>query len=86
MRRTIRDGSFFILTQERSPGAAPAFKPEQTRDSAVDFDSVMNRIQASIRGAPKLGPAPKTPERDAPRTIGDTRGGGHDERHGYPSE
>ena len=60
LRTRIRDGSFFILTQERTLGAAPSFVPSQNRNGDVDFDNVMNRIQASIRSAPKMGPPPQT--------------------------
>ena len=41
-------------------GAAPSFVPTHNRNGDVDFDNVMNRIQASIRGAPKMEPAPQT--------------------------
>lgn len=41
-------------------GAAPSFVPTHNCNGDVDFDSVMNRIQASIRGAPKMEPAPQT--------------------------
>lgn len=60
VRTKIRDGSFFILTQEAVLGAAPAYMSAHARDRGVDFDNVMNRIQTSIRGAPKLDPAPQT--------------------------
>ncbi|KAK4150833.1 sulfite reductase [NADPH] flavoprotein alpha-component [Chaetomidium leptoderma] len=60
VRTKVRDGSFFILTQARTLGAARAFIPPQTRNTDVDFDNVMNRIQESIRSAPKIGPAPQT--------------------------
>ncbi|KAK4236570.1 sulfite reductase [NADPH] flavoprotein alpha-component [Achaetomium macrosporum] len=60
VRTKIQDGSFFVLTQATVLGAAPAFVPAQSRNAGVDFDSVMNRIQASIRSAPKIGPAPQT--------------------------
>ncbi|KAK4466781.1 sulfite reductase [NADPH] flavoprotein alpha-component [Cladorrhinum samala] len=60
VRRKIKDGSFFILTQETVLGAAPAYVSAQQRKTGVDFDSVMSRIQASIRSAPKPGPAPQT--------------------------
>ena len=52
VRRKIQDGSFFILTQEAVLGAAPAFIPAPQRQNAgVDFDAVMNRVQASVRNA-----------------------------------
>ena len=60
VRRKIRDGSFFILTQDTVLGAAPAYVPAHNRGSSIDFDKVMSRIQASIRSAPKVGPAPQT--------------------------
>jgi len=60
VRRRIRDGSFFILTQETVLGAAPAYVSAHNRGTSVDFDKVVNRIQASIRSAPKLSPAPQT--------------------------
>ncbi|KAK4442883.1 alpha subunit of putative sulfite reductase [Podospora aff. communis PSN243] len=60
VRRKIRDGSFFILTQETVLGAAPAYVPAQNRGDSVDFDKVMNRIQASIRSAPRPSPAPQS--------------------------
>ncbi|KAK0615347.1 hypothetical protein B0T17DRAFT_383314 [Bombardia bombarda] len=60
VRRKIHDGSFFILTQEAVLGAAPAYVPAQHQHSGVDFESVMSRIQATIRGAAKPGPAPQT--------------------------
>ncbi len=60
LRTRIRDGSFFILTQERTLGAASSFVSAQTRNGDVDFDNVMNRIQASIRSTPKMAPAPQT--------------------------
>ncbi|KAK0707253.1 hypothetical protein B0H67DRAFT_306867 [Lasiosphaeris hirsuta] len=62
VRRRMRDGSFFILTQRTVLGAAPAFVPAHTRGADVDFDAVMARIQASIHSAPKLRPA-------APRSL-----------------
>ncbi|KAK4228683.1 alpha subunit of putative sulfite reductase [Podospora fimiseda] len=60
VRRKIKDGSFFILTQETVLGAAPAYMSVQQRKTGVDFDSVMSRIQASIRSAPKPSPAPQS--------------------------
>lgn len=60
VRRRVRDGSFFILTQNTVLGAAPAYMPAHTRGADVDFDAVMARIQASIHAAPKLRPAPRT--------------------------
>ncbi|KAK3998190.1 alpha subunit of putative sulfite reductase [Cladorrhinum sp. PSN332] len=60
VRRRVKDGSFFILTQETVLGAAPAYVSAQQRKTGVDFDTVMSRIQASIRSAPKPGPAPQT--------------------------
>jgi sulfite reductase alpha subunit-like flavoprotein/cytochrome b involved in lipid metabolism len=60
VRRKIHDGSFFVLTQEKVLGAAPAYIPEKHRQTGVDFDNVMSRIQASIRSAPKIGPVPQT--------------------------
>lgn len=60
VRTKVRDGSFFILTQETTLGAVPAFVSAQSRRTDVDFDNVLSRIQASIRGAPIVGPAPQT--------------------------
>lgn len=60
VRTKIRDGSFFILSQETILGAAPAFVPSHNRSTDVDFDNVMSRIQASLRSAPAIGPAPQT--------------------------
>ncbi|VBB80424.1 Putative Sulfite reductase, alpha subunit (flavoprotein) [Podospora comata] len=60
VRQRIRDGSFFVLTQETVLGAAPAYVSAQQQKLGVDFDNVMNRIQASIRGAPKASPTPQT--------------------------
>ncbi|KAK4033607.1 alpha subunit of putative sulfite reductase [Parachaetomium inaequale] len=60
VRSKVQDGSFFILTQQTILGATPAYVPAQTRKTDVDFDHVMNRIQASIRSTPKIGPAPHT--------------------------
>ncbi|KAK3332837.1 hypothetical protein B0T19DRAFT_381472 [Cercophora scortea] len=60
VRRRIRDGSFFILTQETVLGAAPAYVAVQNQQSGVDFDNVMSRIQASIRSAPRPSPVPQT--------------------------
>jgi sulfite reductase alpha subunit-like flavoprotein/predicted heme/steroid binding protein len=60
VRTKIRDGSFFVLTQKAVIGAAPAYVPAANRKTGVDFDIVMAHIQASIRGAPKIGPAPQT--------------------------
>ncbi|KAK1835643.1 alpha subunit of putative sulfite reductase [Podospora conica] len=60
VRRRVRDGSFFILTQQAVLGAAPAYVAAHNRGSSVDFDGVMNRIQASIRGAPRPSPTPAT--------------------------
>ena len=60
VRRKIRDGTFFVLAQDAVLGAAPAFIPAQSRGSDVDFDSVMSRIQTSIRTAPRSGPKPQT--------------------------
>ncbi len=60
VRSLVRDGTFFTLTQQAVLGAAPAFVPAQNRKADVDFDDVVNRIQASIRSAPKIGPAPQT--------------------------
>lgn len=60
VRTKIRDGSFFLLTQERVLGAAPSFIPAQHRQSGVDFDNVLHRIQASIRSTPKPESIPET--------------------------
>ncbi|KAK0710137.1 hypothetical protein B0T26DRAFT_836309 [Lasiosphaeria miniovina] len=61
VRRKIRDGSFFVLTQETVLGAAPAYVSAQNRTGGVDFDGVMSRIQASIRSAaPAVDMAPRT--------------------------
>lgn len=58
VRRRVRDGSFFILTQQAVLGAAPAYVAAHNRGSSVNFDGVMNSIQASIRGAPRPSPTP----------------------------
>ncbi|KAK3900396.1 alpha subunit of putative sulfite reductase [Staphylotrichum tortipilum] len=60
VRTKIGDGSFFLLTQERALGAALSFVPAQHRQSGVDFENVLHRIQASIRGAPKPESIPET--------------------------
>ncbi|KAK5658019.1 hypothetical protein OQA88_2573 [Cercophora sp. LCS_1] len=60
VRRKIKDGSFFILTQETVLGAAPAYVSAHNRGTSVDFDGVMSRIQASIRNAPQPSPVPQT--------------------------
>ncbi|KAH8880504.1 hypothetical protein GQ53DRAFT_669759 [Thozetella sp. PMI_491] len=60
VRRKIRDGSFFVLTQETFLGATPAYVSAQNQQAAVDFDNVMGRIQASIRSAPRASPVPQT--------------------------
>jgi len=60
VRRRVRDGSFFILTQETVLGAAPAYVPAHNRGTSVDFDGVMGRIQASLRNAPQPNPMPQT--------------------------
>ncbi|KAK3315893.1 hypothetical protein B0H66DRAFT_273438 [Apodospora peruviana] len=61
VRRRVFDGSFFTLTAETVLGAAPAYVSAQNQQAGqVDFDSVMSRIQASIRSVPRSAPSPQT--------------------------
>ncbi|KAJ4288748.1 hypothetical protein N0V88_007282 [Collariella sp. IMI 366227] len=40
VRTKVRDGSFFVLTQQTVLGTAPAYTPERNRRMTVDFESV----------------------------------------------
>ncbi|KAK1759846.1 alpha subunit of putative sulfite reductase [Echria macrotheca] len=62
VRRKIRDGSFFILTQETVIGAVPAYVAAHNKGGSIDFDSVLGRIQADITnaGRPVPSPVPQT--------------------------
>ncbi|GKT94549.1 sulfite reductase flavoprotein alpha-component [Colletotrichum tofieldiae] len=56
VKRRVRDGSFFILTQSTVIGGAPSYKP--SAQETVVFDSVLSQIQQTIRNAPQApGPA-----------------------------
>ena len=68
VRRKIRDGSFFILTQETVLGAAPAYVPAQNQKAAVDFDAVIGLIQASIRANTSPRTSMMSP-RQQPQTL-----------------
>ncbi|KAF4834122.1 Sulfite reductase [NADPH] flavoprotein alpha-component [Colletotrichum siamense] len=58
VRRRIRDGSFFVLSQNAVVGAAPGYKPVQ---ETVEFDNVLSQIQQTIRNAPQVAaPLPPT--------------------------
>ncbi|KAK4119475.1 hypothetical protein N657DRAFT_666638 [Parathielavia appendiculata] len=59
-RLQIRDGTFFVLTQKAVLGATPAYVPAANHNNGVDFDNVMDHVQASIRGSPKVSLAPQT--------------------------
>ncbi|OLN87602.1 Sulfite reductase [NADPH] flavoprotein alpha-component [Colletotrichum chlorophyti] len=51
VRRRIRDGSFFVLSQPATIGGAPAYKSVQ---ETVEFDKVLSQIQRTIRNAPRF--------------------------------
>ncbi|KAI0129422.1 sulfite reductase flavoprotein alpha-component [Xylariales sp. AK1849] len=53
LRRRIRDGSFFILSQDMVMGTAPSYVPENAQHT-VDFDRVMSHIQQVLHEAPQL--------------------------------
>ncbi|GKT49717.1 sulfite reductase [NADPH] flavoprotein component [Colletotrichum spaethianum] len=56
VRRRVRDGSLFVLTQSTVIGGAPSYKP--AAQETVVFDNVLSQIQQTIRNAPQVpGPA-----------------------------
>lgn len=52
LRRKIRDGSFFILTNDMAMGITPTTHFPQRSQGAVDFDQVISQVQRSITRAP----------------------------------
>ncbi|KAL2116173.1 hypothetical protein VTJ04DRAFT_10428 [Mycothermus thermophilus] len=50
VRTKIRDGSFFLLTQEAVLGAESR---RRGKGEVVDFDAVLNRVQATLRNGTK---------------------------------
>ncbi|ORY62605.1 sulfite reductase flavo protein alpha-component [Pseudomassariella vexata] len=63
LRQRIRDGSFFILTQDTVLGAAPSYMPQKAQNT-VDFDRVISQIQQTLTNVPKPGRATPTPRMD----------------------
>ncbi|KAM0816938.1 putative indoleamine 2,3-dioxygenase [Seiridium cardinale] len=55
LRQRIRDGSFFILTQNTVMGSEPSYMPEKLQNT-VDFDRVMSHIQQTLVEAPQPQP------------------------------
>ncbi|GJD02427.1 sulfite reductase flavoprotein alpha-component [Colletotrichum higginsianum] len=51
VRRRVRDGSFFVLTQSTVIGGAPPYKSAQ--QETVVFDNILSQIQQTIRNAPR---------------------------------
>lgn len=56
LRRRIRDGSFFVMTQEFNIGAKSINGSHRGQTAGVDFDQVINQIQHSIDRAPATMP------------------------------
>ncbi|KAL1836788.1 hypothetical protein VTJ49DRAFT_4645 [Mycothermus thermophilus] len=56
VRTKVRDGSFFLLTQEAVLGAEAR---RRGKGDVVDFDSVLNRVQASLRSNTNRANIPK---------------------------
>jgi sulfite reductase alpha subunit-like flavoprotein/predicted heme/steroid binding protein len=54
LRRKIRDGSFFVLTQEIAVNAQTTYAPHQQ----LEFDQVISQIQQSINRSPTPIPQP----------------------------
>ncbi|PKS13124.1 hypothetical protein jhhlp_000466 [Lomentospora prolificans] len=54
VRRRIRDGSFFMLTDSPVMGAKPSYKPAE---KMVEFDNVLFQIQQTIKDAPRQMPS-----------------------------
>lgn len=50
VRRKIRDGSFFVLTRSVVMESTPTYSPGK---DAVNFESVLSRVQQTIREAPQ---------------------------------
>ncbi|KAI3557410.1 sulfite reductase flavoprotein alpha-component [Colletotrichum abscissum] len=57
VKRRVRDGSFFILTQSTVIGGAPSYKSSAAAGETVVFDNVLSQIQQTIRNAPHI-PSP----------------------------
>lgn len=51
VRRKVRDGSFFVLTQNVAVNTGASYVPRRGQE-AVEFDHVINQIQHSINKAP----------------------------------
>ncbi|CRK28499.1 hypothetical protein BN1723_003564 [Verticillium longisporum] len=55
VRRRIRDGSLFVLARRAVMEVQPTYRP--ARGDAVDFDTVLSRVQQTVRSA-ALPPSP----------------------------
>ncbi|KAG9237782.1 sulfite reductase flavoprotein alpha-component [Amylocarpus encephaloides] len=56
VRRKIRDGSFFVLTQDVALSTSGPKSPRRGQTS-VEFDQVISQIQQNINNAPRPAPA-----------------------------
>lgn len=56
VRRKIRDGSFFVLTQEMEIGNTASYSSYRGHDQPIELDHVISQIQQSINRAPAPSP------------------------------